>query len=287
MKLFLGLVTHGGSRFNTDGFAVSQLETIAEALTARGHRVECLVSDRDDFTPTRYDLRTASRVRSAWSQAGLEHRWNAHVSGFPVGPSSRAAVLSRGQWVLSGIRRTLSAVEIPGVPRGVSRAGLTRLINIDLSHIRIWRSAVDFDADITLVLEDDARLEGSDGQRSIGEILECLPSEGEVITVLSSSIAASSLGVDRLLETAHPLSVDSPHIRVLETALTNTVCANAYSRELLRGLIARITPDSLIPVHPIDWRVNQYLLGNPDVQGLWVSPTPFVQMSMRQGPLMN
>lgn len=281
MKLFLGLVTHGGSQFNADGCAVAQLELIGQALTERGHRLGYLISDRDDFTDIHYDLDLSSRVSSAWSQAGLEHRWNAHVRDLSVGPSSRAGVVATGQWALSGIRRTLSAAGVPGMSRDMSRSGLVRLINIDLSHIRIWRSALDFDADITLVLEDDARLVGPDGGKSLVKIMECLPSDGEVIAVLASSFAASSLGVEDLIESAQPLSKDCAHVRVLESPLTNTLCANAYSRDLIRSLVARITPDSLIPVHPIDWRVNQYLLKNPEVRGLWANSAPFVQMSMQ------
>ena len=139
MKLLLGLVTHAASRFNVDGSAVSQLEMIESFLSSRGHDVQGLVSDRDDFSNGAYRLGAITRVVSGWSQSGLEYRWNRHLAELESRPSLGKRLGSIGLRLGSGARRALSAAQVPGLPRDTSRAGLTRLINIDLSHIRIWQ----------------------------------------------------------------------------------------------------------------------------------------------------
>lgn len=281
MKLFLGLVTHAGSRFNGDGSATYQLENIGSVLRSMGHDVESLVSDRDDFNADTYSLGMCARVASAWSQSELEYRWNKHIAEMESGASPGLQLGRVGLRLGSGIRRVLSALEVPGLPHDTSRAGLARLINIDLSHIRLWKAAREFDADLALVLEDDARLDGPDSVHDVAQILECLPREEKMLAVLSSSLAPSRLRLQRLIGRAHPLNDPCSQVSVMPSAVTNTVCANAYSMPLLDDLVTSITPDSLYPVHPIDWRVNGFLLENPGVVGLWTQPAPFVQMSMR------
>ncbi len=280
VKIALGLVTHQGSRFNEEGAAEAQIASIAQTLTAAGHDVELLISDRDDFDPARYSLGFTNRIVSAWSQVTLEARWSTHLAGRQSKGSSSTDLFSSAKHLGSGARRTLSAAGVPGFGRDLDRTALTRLINIDLSHLRVWRAAHDWRADTALVLEDDARLAESDSQATLVDLLAALPTDGSVLSVLSRSISTTELKVRNVLDRSEPLDPHQPELRLPPVPVTNTVCANAYSRELITGLLASITPESLTPVHPIDWRLNRYLLDTPGVTCVWSDPAPFVQMSM-------
>ena len=279
VKMFLGLVTHAGSRFNRDGAATDQVTGLAQILTGRGHEVGVLISNRDDFDPDTYRLGLSTRIASAWSQANLEGRWKAYVQRVQCRSAKASTAGSLVARAGSGTRRTLSALGIAGSGADLSTEALKRLINIDLSHIRVWTAAHEFGADTVLVLEDDARLTHAGFATNVADVLEHLPTSELSLAVLSESISPTDLGVRRTLDHSNQLS-DYPQLRMLESPLTNTVCANAYSGKLIADLIASITPKNLIPVHPIDWRLNQYLLTHTDITCLWSEPAPFVQMSM-------
>lgn len=280
VKIALGLVTHEGSRFNKEGTAEAQIASIAKALTDAGHDVELLISDRDDFDPARYSLGLANRIVTAWSQAALESRWSAHVGRLQPKSSSRLGLLELIHHLGSGLRRSLSAAGIPGFGRDLGRISLARLINIDLSHLRLLQAAHDWGAEVALILEDDARLAEPDSQTTLVDLLAALPTDGPVLSVLSRSISATELKVRNVLDRSEPFDPHYPELRLLPVPITNTVCASTYSQELITDLLATITPKSLTPVHPIDWRLNRYLLDNPKVTCVWSEPAPFVQMSM-------
>lgn len=280
VRIALGLVTHQGSRFNEGGAAEAQITLIAQTLTEAGHEVELLVSDRDDFDPARYPLGLVNRIVSAWSQATLESRWSAYLAGRQSKDSSSTDLINLAKRLGSGSRRTLSAVGIPGFGKDMRRNALMRLINIDLSHLRVWQAAHDWRADTALVLEDDARLADRDSQGSLVDLLAALPTDGSVLSVLSRSISTTELNVRNVLDQSEALDLQHPELRLLPVPITNTVCANAYSQELITGLLASITPESLTSVHPIDWRLNRYLLSTLRVTCVWSDPAPFVQMSM-------
>ena len=258
----VGLVTHEGSRFRSQGMAT--LESVNSAARAAGIGVRVLVSDRNDADPHQHFVTRGTVADSARHQAELEARWRAHVAGRRVSPVPSPLTLGMRA------RRSFNSVD-----------SVFRLLNIDYSHLRVWRHALATGASAALAIEDDAQLV----DEHLGEFLASLLPHVEDQSVLvncSRSIAVDDLGITEILREA-ATTLQLSEVRVTETnrAITNTVCANAYSRELIGGLVEQITPDSLIPVHPIDWRVNQYLLENQEVRGLWVSPAPFIQMSMR------
>lgn len=279
VKIFLGLVTHKGSRFNLDGAASRQITALAQEIAARGHAVDLLISDRDDFDPDRYPMSLSTRLASAWSQASLEARWRAYldrVQGHPAATLTASSLVARAG---SGTRRMLSALGMPGTGQDLSSQALVRLINIDLSHLRVWNAAHEYSADVVLALEDDARLTSTNSMVNVADVLEHLPTHRSTLVVLSESISPSDLGVHRILDRSHRW-VEYPQLRCLEFPITNTVCANAYSGALIADLVSNITTENLVPVHPIDWRLNQYLLDHPDITCLWSEQAPFVQMSM-------
>ena len=122
VKMFLGLVTHAGSRFNRDGVATDQVTGLAQILTGRGHEVGVLISDRDDFDPDTYRLGLSTRIGSAWSQANLEGRWKAYVQRVQCRSAKASTAGSLVARAGSGTRRTLSALGIAGSGADLGRS---------------------------------------------------------------------------------------------------------------------------------------------------------------------
>jgi GR25 family glycosyltransferase involved in LPS biosynthesis len=157
---------------------------------------------------------------------------------------------------------------------------VVRLLNIDYSHLRVWRHALATGASAALVIEDDAQLV----DERLGEFLAALLphiKDHSVLVNCSRSISVDDLGITQILREA-TMKLQLQEVRVTQTdrAITNTVCANLYSHEFLERLVAFIDRRGLVPVVPIDWRVNEFLLDNPETKTWWVDPAPFVQGSM-------
>ena len=257
----VGLVTHEGSRFRSQGMAT--LESVNSAARAAGIGVRVLVSDRNDADPHQHSVTRGTVADSARHQAELEARWRAHVAG--------RRVLSVPSPLTLGMRARRSFNSVDSV---------FRLLNIDYSHLRVWRHALATGASAALAIEDDAQLV----DEHLGEFLAALLSHVEDQSVLvncSRSIAVDDLGITEILREA-ATTLQLSEVRVTETnrAITNTVCANLYSREFLARLVAFIDRRGLVPVAPIDWRVNEFLLHDSEMKTWWVDPAPFVQGSM-------
>ena len=259
----VGLVTHQGSRFRSQGMAT--LESVSSAAKAAGINVRVLVSDRNDADPHQHFVTRRTVATSARYQAELEARWRAHVSGRGVSPTQIPLTLGMRA------RRSFGSIE-----------SLSRLLNIDYSHLRLWRHSLAICASAALIIEDDAQL--VDGH--VGEFLAVLAPHMEEQSVLancSRSIAVDDLGVAGILvEATEKLQRQELRVTQTDRAVTNTVCANLYSREFLTRLVAFIDRRGLVPVAPIDWRVNEFLLDNPEMKTWWVDPAPFVQGSMHE-----
>ena len=259
----VGLVTHEGSRFRSQGMAT--LESVSSAAEAARIDVRVLVSDRNDADPHQHSVTRGTVAASARHQAELEARWRAHVAR--RGVSSVPSPLTLGMQA----RRSFDSVE-----------SIYRLLNIDYSHLRVWRHALATGASAALVIEDDAQLL----DERVGEFLAALLpyiKDRSVLVNCSRSIAADDLGVAEILrEATTKLQLQEVRVTQTDRAITNTVCANLYSREFLARLVAFIDRRGLIPVVPIDWRVNEFLLHNPEMKTWWVDPAPFVQGSMHE-----
>lgn len=277
MKFFVGLVTHPGSRFNAGGEAVAELNLVVDALMSAGHEVVSLVSDRDDYDSDGYPLNVKRRLASAWKQAELETRWRRYVASGGRQSTPAGWDVER---VLASTRRCLSAVGIPKAGGDLSEVGLRRLINIDLSHLRLCSAAIEDQADVVLVLEDDARFDRSLDMAQFVEMLTTFPREDLALAVLSRSLSTQELGLASHTTLAGRVDAEDQHWVEVSPAVTNTVCANAYSLAMARKLVDEISRTGLFPVHPIDWRLNQVLMNTSGVRCFWAEPAPFIQASM-------
>lgn len=159
-------------------------------------------------------------------------------------------------------------------------AVLTRLLNIDYSHLRIWRHSLAVGAKATLVIEDDAQLVSDEIALLIGSLMDRFD-DRSVLVNCSESLDHGSLGVEQILRRAPATDrIGTVEVRDPRPSITNTVCANLYSAAALEKLLWHIDHRGLVPVLPIDWRVNDFLIDNPDVSTWWLLPAPFVQGSM-------
>ncbi len=283
-EVFVGLVTHPRSRFDADGAATRQAGDLVAALADGAAGL--LISDRDDADPATYPLDRAELLRSARHQARLEHAWRRYLAA-AGGRPARGPVLDRLAAAAMELKRQAeTGALLPGGDGVAGRRAATRLLNIDLSHLRVLEAGVASGAPWVLVLEDDAR--ATDVPSTAAALLEgvdALTATEVAFVSLSESIALERLGVDGLLD--GPLVAGGPDWLVrARTPITNTVCANLYRASFASALADGIRSRGLVPVAPIDWRVNEQVLAMVADGRLgpgscaWAQPGLFLQGSM-------
>jgi hypothetical protein len=275
--VFIGLVTHPRSRFNASGMATQQAEALAEALRKRGRSAAVLVSDRDDYRPADLPLSSLDLRRSGARQGTVEYRWRRYLAA-GGGRPCRSAFADWMFRIAMSIKRAATA----------DRAAAVRLLNIDLSHLRVMDAAVEDGSEWTLVLEDDAWVADPDlCAASLIEAMDVLASTPVAFASLSESIPYDQLGVVGIVS-----GVVDPEVPgwlvATSRPVTNTVCANLYRTTFLVDVAAGIRGQGLVPVVPIDWRLNEQVIRMWDAGSLtssscvWANPGLFLQGSMHQ-----
>lgn len=283
-RVFLGLVTHKGSRFNSNGQATEQVMRLASALEMVGIESTVLISDRDDFDSVANRITLSHRWNSAWHQAKVERDWSRYLDGSDTG--RRQSLRSR--WFYFFAMFFKRAIDLSMNPHK-----LVRLANIDLSHLRILQDGIRDGADWVLVIEDDALI---GDVTDLGSKLDFLTgalnlSRSEVFINLSESIGIDDLKIARVVSSAIVLHTfpDGSQVLRLTPSVSNTVCANLYSRDFAHKFAQWIAESGLLPSVPIDWRLNQVLMKLPpdELDALWVSPGPIIQGSMHSTVIQN
>ncbi|MDI1290907.1 MAG: hypothetical protein PSX37_13280, partial [bacterium] len=208
-SVFVGMVTHARSRFNVDGAAAALTLRLADELRETGQDVEVLVSDRDDYDPQAMPLRRTTLVRSALHQAALERRWRRYlVAGGAAGRGAASDLV-----VQTGMATKRASQSIgrrpwraPAVLPGAK--AVTRLLNIDLSHLRLMAEADAHGSEWTLILEDDAGVADlSLAARQLSWLTSALADTYVDFASLSESLSLDELGVAELLHPAGDIPV--------------------------------------------------------------------------------
>jgi hypothetical protein len=288
--LFVGLITYGGSAFNRHGEATQTIGRIEAAMAADGLECSSLVSDRDDYSAADFPITRSRLLSSAVFQAWLEFRWRRYLAR---GRANSLSSLPRDVAVLAvmSIRRVHSylgpnpfrpAVHMPGARQVI------RLLNIDLSHLRVYQAALQANSPGVLVIEDDARLDAGDrAYVALSILLSRIEMNEPSIVNLSESISVTELGVEGIVDSPSSLvGVEGIGISSCSRPVTNTVCANLFSRRFVELLVSDIEKRGLLPVIPIDWRLNRMIMDEWKSGGLdatscaWITPGIFVQGSM-------
>jgi hypothetical protein len=286
-SLFIGVVTHGRSQFREEAAAL--VESLAMQARESGFEVTTAVSDRDDYDAHRFPITRGLLLRSVTAQSVLEYRWRRYLAaGIPRRPLARAGRLAKDAALLGGtlvVRtgRYFGPWPLSGVDRLAGSGAVIRLLNIDLSHLRMLNEAAAVAADWALVVEDDASTaSAAEAMSSLIAAMDLVDGSGPAFVNASHSISLAALGIAELLE---PVP-GGGGVLVARRPVTNTVCAILYGAAMVRWLAARIESDGLVPVLPIDWRLNRAVMAAFDegVLGpgscLVLEPAPFVQRSM-------
>jgi len=229
--------------------------------------------------PRVFPIDAASVQQTLSAELRLQGQWAKYLRS---GASASVADVARS--VVRSARRAVRRFRAPS-PKSV-----TRLVNIELSHLDLMRAGLASGAPWILILEDDAFAPDlSDcSQGLLGLMREC-PSSIDFINV-SQSFSNAELGISHLLTSlTQPVwagSIDRA-IFAASKPVTNTVCAILYRRDFVSDLVTVMDALPMTPVVPIDWKLNIALMqlfdsGRlRDGSCLLVDPAPIDQMSMR------
>lgn len=271
-SLFIGVVSHPKTRFplnqGSNGLGDLLGKAVPQAVTK--------VCARNLFDETGDHVEAHSIQAALSATLHAEYEWSRHLG----------RTQSLGWWLTYGgrwIKRFGKRAKPP------SANLIRRLLNIELAHLSLMKQGLDSGAPWIVILEDDAF---TDDIEDLAAGLRSLMRDSEPRTLinLSSSFTYDKLGIDRLLTTSPRLAWHGNAPRAILQAdrpVTNTVCAIAYSRELLRDIDFELRLRPLHPVIPIDWKLNLSLLAMIKSKNAgefschMVDPAPIIQMSMR------
>ena len=268
--LFIGVVTHAATRFHDS----STEEGLPRSLARLIPRTVVEINSDDMWKPTQSPTARDAR-ESLKAELRAERLW-ARFLGHSSKPSFLARIAAR--WVIFAWRSL----------RGFDPTAVTRLMNIELSHLDLWKKAVQSDAPLVLILEDDA---GSDEIDELARGLEGWLAAGlrPAFINVSASFGLDSLGVSDLVEPDSSVTWSGTCKRSILRArkpVTNTMCALLYGREFLREFVDRWEAAPTSPVLPIDWKMNIILMDMftdatfADLPVWWLEPAPIRQRSM-------
>lgn len=291
--LFIGVVSHEGSRFALNQGENGLGASLGRALSLLGVSSQVEINLRDAWDPSVLTLNLDEAHSSQRASLKFERTWLEYLSEGTSGPqrirlAKRIEFIARG-WLMVARFRRFSSQE-------PSLRALRRLINIELSHLHLWKSALKSGASWTLIIEDDGGCSDiEDLAFGIRDLIQQIPHSNpsrlrpQYINI-SSSFSADELGVSGLLRTTNHIWMGS-RPRIIQESLrpiTNTVCAILYRRELLESVVGEFAQMPFSPVVPIDFKLNQALMnlyksGQLSDGACWqVEPAPIVQMSMHQ-----
>lgn len=274
-SLFVGVVSHERSRFAVSQGPDGLASRLGRGLQAAGVPVSVRVNTENLHDPVTHPVDAAVVRESLHAQSQLEKQWLSYL-GAPGRHAARIRSIAARSWRDLGNRFKQSDVSL-----------VTRLINIELSHLDLFEAGLASGASWILILEDDAMSGNvSDCVSGIAGLVNSDCSAGFIN--LSRSFSLAELGIDHLLEPSEVPWQGEVDRRVLSARkpVTNTVCAVMYRSDFLRCLVETIRDLPFYPVVPIDWRVNRALMVMVD-QGragngtAWfIEPGPIDQMSM-------
>ena len=162
-----------------------------------------------------------------------------------------------------------------------------RLLNIEYAHQLLMQRGLDSGAPWIIILEDDASCSDVDDLTS-GLTQFMTAADHQCLINMSDSFTFANLGIKHLINVSQTIGWEGTRPRaVLEARrpVTNTVCAMAYSRDLLHRISSTLDAMPEQPVLPIDWKLNLALMDlratGDEIQCLLLDPAPVQQLSMR------
>ena len=276
--LFIGVVSYPGTRYLEAQGSEGLAARLAAAFMDRGQKCAVVVDTLNRLDTEQAPVTDDDVQASLSAQVRLAGDWE-HYLRATHGFSVRSGAQSMSRWVRRGWQRL--------APPGKST--IERLLNIELAHQDLLRKGVTSQAPWILIIEDDASSTNiEDLADGITKLLEQAKPSVQFIN-LSESFEVSELGIDHLMQDSEYSWHGSVKRTVLtaQRPVTNTVCAIAYRSSFAGHLLSAYASMPLRPVIPIDWKLNQALMGMYASGSLtadscwWVVPGPIDQLSMR------
>jgi len=275
-QVFIGVVSHEASRF-VDARGLNGLaHQLKEAFSSLGIKCVTQINTKNFFDESSYALSPRMALVSVKAEIKLEKKWIRFLAKPKLlGEATRLA--GRYAHFFRHLNKFSSIVE------------LKRLLNIEYSHVNLYRAAIASGAQWAIILEDDAY--SSDPvalAESLSELL--MEANSAKVVSLSASFSLDELGIKHLLSVGHGnLRWRGPSSRIVYQAsrpATNTVCAIGFRTSFLAEILADFESQPAEPVVPIDWKLNATLMRLWDAKKIgpdecwFIEPAPIIQLSM-------
>lgn len=275
--LFIGVVSHASSRFSASQGPSGLAARLVPLLASAGISATVQVNTADLLDESGPAPTSAAVQASLTAQLHAERRWATYL-GRPMGARWWAGHgLRWGRRTQQGWRRPDSSM-------------VRRLLNIELSHLDLLRSAADGGHAWALILEDDAECaDDADLAHGLAGIMVASGPQPRYVNI-SQSFSAAELGIQHLLYSVEGVTWEGSRTRSLLGSVrpvTNTVCAILYRGTFLPPLLDALDAVPIEPVLPIDWKLNDALVqlfttGELGMGDCWlVDPAPIDQLSMQ------
>ena len=279
MDCFIGVVSHDGSRFAVSQGPEGLAALLADRFRGSGLAVAVQVNTADLHNPDAFTINASVVQETLSAELRLHDEWASYLQAGAPG-----SVVDSARSLVRSARRAVRRFRAP------SPSSVTRLVNIELSHLDLMRAGLSSGAEWVLILEDDAF--APDAEDCALGLMHLMTTASIGIDYVNVSLSHSNfaLGIKHLLTPVNtPEWNGSVSRNVLSASrpVTNTVCAVLYRREFMSALVDVMDSLPMTPVVPIDWKVNIALMqlfeaGRlRDGSCLLVDPAPINQMSMR------
>ena len=286
---FIGLVSHPATAYPQSQGPDGLTACLNQGLAERGIHAQFNIRLENAFDPSSVDIDADLVRRSIRTQYEVERDWIRYRKG-PARAADTDLVLQ-----LRMLRMRLSYL---GASRShVTEAGvrmMTRLMNIELSHMALLQQGIESSAEWILILEDDA------STRDLSDVVDGLTNlmqerskhENPLFVNISQSFTPEQLGITHLLDLAPRARWKGTSQRVvwsMTKPVTNTVCAVLYRTSFAEKLLTTLHSIPMTPVVPIDWKLNRALMdmyaqGSIGADACWlVEPAPITQLSLHGG----
>lgn len=279
-SFFIGLVSYEKTSFPSSQGPEGLVASLSDAITDAGLPCLTQVNVSNFFDEEPFALTAAMSRASVREEIRLESAWYRFLHGKP-GWRNSVRVAGRYASFYLNWRKNSQDRE------------LRRLLNIEYSHVDLYRSAVASGAQWAIILEDDAATVQLADLVS-GLIGLCKSDSKAKMINLSESFSLEKIGVKQLLTPSVFVTWDGSAVRVIfesEKPVTNTVCAIAFRTDFLAAVLADFDSHASGPVVPIDWKLNASLMrlwceGEIGAGECWfIEPGPVLQLSMHQDKL--
>jgi len=242
--------------------------------------VELKIEVRDFFSETLETLDPSVVQESLSEQLRLEGAWARYTN-------SRHRLSARQKLRLLALRVVRQWRRINAPPL----QSMVRLLNIELSHLSLLESGLASGSPWIMIVEDDGECSDIDDcAAGLAGFMTAAPRE-VAFANLSESFDVRELGLGELLRDSD-ISWQGDIGRSIarsERPVTNTVCAMIYRSDFAARLVQDFRDQGLLPVVPIDWKLNSTLMRMfaagilTHESCMWVIPAPITQLSMHTG----